>query len=430
MRDGKGRVVGISKITRDLSERAETEERLRATQAQLQHAQRMEAVGRLAGGIAHDFNNLLSVVLSYASMLTDNLPPGDPSRLDLEEITAAGERAVRLTRQLLAFSRKQVLRPTRVDLGQLTQGMKRMIERVIGEDIDLSFGGGGAAGVAWTGEAGLGAIVADPGQVEQVVMNLVVNARDAMPRGGRLSIESSNVTIDEAEAAARPGLKAGRYVRLTVSDTGVGMDAATRERIFEPFFTTKDPGKGTGLGLSTVFGIVTQSGGFVDVDSVPGAGTTFRIDFPRTDDQVDRSSLFHAEAGTVGGRETILVVDDDEAVQRTTSAVLRRRGYDVVSARNSGEALVLCEKLGRPVDLLLTDVVMPFVDGPELARRLSSAQPSLRVLFLSGHTEDALLGRAGPDGYPAFLQKPVMPATLLRKVREVLDVVVSSARPR
>ncbi len=376
---------------------------------QFRQAQKMEAVGRLAGGVAHDFNNLLTVILTYSRTLADGLPETDPARADLVEIRKAGERAAALTRQLLAFSRQQALEPRVLDLNDLLENLDRMLRRLIGEDIELTVVSG----------ARRSAMRADPGQIEQVVMNLVVNARDATSRGGRLTLETAEVELDETFAREHLGVRPGPYVMLAVSDNGAGMDRATQARIFEPFFTTKEPGKGTGLGLATVFGIVQQSGGAIYVYSEPGKGTTFKLYFPVVDEEAE-SLQRPPRSAAEGGTETVLLVEDEDAVRAAVSGILRRAGYQVVEAQNAGEALLVAERHPSPIHLLLTDVVMPHVSGPELAKRLAARLPGLRTLCMSGYTGEAvqnhrLLGASVP-----FLQKPITPDSLLQKVREVL----------
>ncbi|MDB4929489.1 MAG: Blue-light-activated protein [Myxococcaceae bacterium] len=383
----------------DVTERRALEERFRQTQ-------KMEAVGRLAGGVAHDFNNLLSVILSYSSFLLDDLGPADPMRDDLEQVQRAGERAVELTRQLLAFSRQQILQPKRINLNVVLDGVQRMLRRVLGEDIELTLRSG----------RDLGEVFADPGQVEQVLMNLVVNARDAMPGGGRVVIETRNVALD----AGGSGLAAGDYVRVSVTDTGVGMDEATRGRVFEPFFTTKGVGKGTGLGLATVFGIVNQSGGDVAVESEPGRGTTFRIHLPRASDAARVAPPSYRPAA-LGGHETLLLVEDEDTVRVLARTILQRGGYRVLEAHDGAEALRLSGQFAGAIDLLITDVVMPRMSGRQVAERLLVARPDLTVLYMSGYTDDAVVRHGVLEQGVAFLPKPITPEPLLRKVREVLD---------
>ncbi len=409
--DETGKTIGISNIERDVTEELKAQAKLRETEEQLRQAQKMEAIGRLAGGVAHDFNNMLSIVLTYSRAMLEELNPGDPAREDLAEIAAAGERAAVLTRQLLAFSRKQVLEPQVVSLDEIVRGIERMLARVVGEDVGVS-----------VRTTPAGKVYLDPGQFEQILMNLVVNARDAMPDGGDLTIEVSNVTLDDACVTSHPDVQAGDYTMLAVTDTGLGMDATTRARIFEPFFTTKEPGKGTGLGLSTVFGIVTQSGGHIWVDSEPGMGTTFKVYFPWTDrPDATRSRTLHPESQELHGDETILLVEDEAPVRRSVRRVLRKQGYNVLEAQNGGEALLVSEKFADKIHLLLTDVVMPYMSGRELAVRLATARPGLKTLFVSGYTEDAIVHQGVLDAGLAFLQKPLTPTALLRKVRQVLD---------
>jgi CheY-like chemotaxis protein len=374
----------------------------------------MEAVGRLAGGVAHDFNNVLSVVMTYAELLLADLGEGDPHRADLEEIVKAGRRAADLTRQLLMFSRQQVLEPKVLDLNAVVGNLERMLTRVLGADVELVF----------LPSKDLGRVRADPGSLEQVLMNLVVNARDAMPTGGKLTIETTNVIVDEEYARMHAGARPGPHVMLAVTDTGVGMDQATCARIFEPFFTTKDKSKGTGLGLSTVFGIVQQSNGTIWVYSEPGNGTTFKIYLPCVDDKLD-STTSRALPATQRGTETILVVDDDDQVRIAASSILRRNGYTVIDAHNAGEALLHSERHTGRIHLLLTDVVMPQMSGPELARRLASGRPDMKVLCMSGYTDDSIVRHGILQSQVAYLQKPVTPRSLAQRVREVLDAVTA-----
>jgi two-component system cell cycle sensor histidine kinase/response regulator CckA len=387
----------------DLTER-------RALERQLQHAQRMEAVGRLAAGIAHDFNNVLAAITMSSELLRDELTPEHPGAADVLEIRKAAERAVRLVRQLLAFSRQQVLEPRVLDLNELLSNLHRMLERLAGEQVEI------VARLA----PGLGAIRADAGQLEQVVVNLAVNARDAMPDGGTLTIETANAYPEAGEDASQGALPSGAQVVLSVSDTGIGMDAQTRARIFEPFFTTKEPGRGTGLGLSTAYGIIRQSGGTIDVASEPGKGTTFRVSLPRVDEAVE-SIRPPGVPESGGGTETVLVVEDDAAVRQVTRKSLVRLGYRVLDAASPAGAVELVKVYVGAIDLLLTDLVMPGGGGRALARELLRQRPKLRVLYMSGYTDDVAVRQGINDPASAFIQKPFSSAALAHKLRLLLD---------
>jgi PAS domain S-box-containing protein len=413
VKDGKGRLVGVSVIGRDLAEQRIAEAALRKTEQQLRQAQKLEAVGSLAGGIAHDFNNLLSVILTYSTTLIRDLAPGDPMRAELEEVKRAAEKASDLTRQLLAFGGRQILRPAVIDMNRIIAGMQKIFGRLVGETIELTL----------QLAQGLDRTHADPGQMEQVIMNLVVNARDAMPHGGKLTIETANTRFNELQAAEPLSCPPGSYVVVTVTDTGQGMDEATRARMFEPFFTTKRD-KGTGLGLATVFGIVKQSGGYIWAESEIGSGTAFRIALPST--QAGRtsttSSLPPPEPQLkLRGSETILLVEDEEQVRGAIRNLLRRNGYHVLEAQSPGDALLVSEQFSGTVHLLLTDVIMPRMTGPELASRLIATRPTIRVLYMSGYANRSIERTGVLDQELAFLQKPVTPDTLLGKVREVID---------
>jgi len=397
-------------FTVDLTERKKIAQALSESQEQFRQAQKMEAIGRLAGGIAHDFNNLLSVILMYAEMAIPALAPNEPLRKDLEEIMKAGQRAATLTRQLLAFSRQQVLELKVIDLNELIAGIGKMLGRVIGEDIELSLRPARA----------LGSVRGDPGQIEQVLMNLAVNARDAMSRGGKLTIETANVALDEEYAHTHLGVEAGPYVMLAVSDTGIGMDKALQARIFEPFFTTKEMGKGTGLGLSTVFGIVQQSKGHIWIYSEPGKGTTFKVYLPRTDEPITPSASEVDMISSLHGTETILLVEDEEQIRNVILSFLRGFGYHVLEARNGGEGLLIAEKHPGEIDLLLTDVVMPHMSGAELIKRVASVRPDMKVLCMSGYTDETILTHGILDAGLAFLQKPITSNKLAHKIRVVL----------
>jgi signal transduction histidine kinase/CheY-like chemotaxis protein len=385
---------------------AEADQRAR----ELTQSQKMEAIGRLAGGVAHDFNNLLTVISGRAELLLDELPPEHPSRDHAEQIERTSARGAGLTHQLLAFSRQQVLRPRVLDLNATVVELEKMLGRVIGEDVHVEL----------RLEAGLGRVLADASQVEQVLMNLAVNARDAMPRGGRLTFRTASARLD-AGAAERLAMPAGPCVVLEVQDTGTGMDEATRLRIFEPFFTTKEAGKGTGLGLATVYGIVRQSGGAIEVESASGAGTTFRLFLPCVD-AAERPVLPPAAAGDPDtGDETILLLEDEGSVRELAERQLTDRGYRVLAVAKCAEALELAEQHDGPIDLLLTDVVLPQMSGPEVAERLGVLRPAVKVLYVSGYTDDALGGHGVLGPGIALLTKPFTSAQLGRKVREVLD---------
>ncbi len=393
-----------------LEEKIRAEEALRLSEEQLRMSQKLEAVGQLAGGVAHDFNNLLTVISGYSELVLNRLSARDDNRPKIEEIKRAAERASTLTRQLLAFSRKQVLQPKLFDLNHLVTDMSKMLRRLIGENIEMTTIIGPET-----------PINADPGQIEQVLMNLVVNARDAMPNGGRLTVETARVEIDEAYASTHLSVQPGPYVLLAVTDTGGGMDAEIRKHIFEPFFTTKEQGKGTGLGLSTVYGIVKQSGGNIWLYSEPGQGTVFKVYLPAATDVEVQATAATDRVELPRGTETILIVEDEPQIRHLAFDCLAYCGYDVLSASNGLEALQLIERLQRPIDLILTDIVMPKLGGRELSERMNALQPSAKVLFMSGYTNDSVVNHGILDGATWFIQKPFTLESLGRRVREVLD---------
>jgi two-component system cell cycle sensor histidine kinase/response regulator CckA len=397
-------VSAIVVNTRDVSDR-------RRLEGQLRTSQKMEAVGQLAGGIAHDFNNLLTAILGYCNLMLDDVTREDPLRGDLEEIRSAGERAAALTRQLLAFSRRQMLQPQVVDINVLVTQMEKLLRRLLSEGVELLTSLGPA----------LYHVTVDPASVEQILVNLAVNARDAMPDGGRLTIETMNVELDHLYAETHMTVVPGTYVMLAVSDTGEGMDAQTKAHVFEPFFTTKEQGKGTGLGLATVYGIVKQSGGYIWVYSEPGHGSVFKVYFPAAEAVATAAS--HEDdhgARKKDGWETVLLVEDEDAVRALAREVLRRHGYVVVEARHGLDALRVAERHPDDIHLMITDVVMPHMSGRELAERLGATRPKMRVLFMSGYTDHFVVNRAITPG-SWFLQKPFTPEILAQKVRQVLD---------
>jgi two-component system, cell cycle sensor histidine kinase and response regulator CckA len=402
---------GLVILSMDTTERRRTAQARESLEEQLRQSQRMEAVGRLAGGVAHDFNNILSIIMGYGEGLLEQLQLKDPMRADVEEIHKAAQRAAELTKQLLMFSRQQLVEPKVLDLNEVLDGMEKMLARILGEHLEL----------VNLRAPGLGKIRADRGNIEQVVMNLVVNAKDAMPKGGRITIETANVVLDEAFAHTHLGAEPGPYILLAVTDTGIGMDKATRLRIFEPFYTTKEQGKGTGLGLSTVFGIVQQCHGGIWVYSEPGRGSTFKVYLPCTEGVPDapRSSLV---PHNLRGFETILLVEDEEAVRVVAQRMLERHGYHVLVAQNAGEALLLCERPDQPAHVLLTDVVMPRMSGAELAARLMQRWPAMKVLYMSGYTDGSVVAHGVLENGASFLQKPFSSEQLARKLRGVLDV--------
>jgi signal transduction histidine kinase len=404
--------ANAQKRTEAEKERTVALEALHDTEKQLLQSQKLEAVGRLAGGISHDFNNLLTVILGYSDIMKRNLPDSHPLRRNVEEIVRASERAASLTRQLLAFSRKQVMQPKVFELNTVVTDLEKMLRRMIGEDVELR--------VSLPRE--LGNIKADPVHLEQVIMNLVVNARDAMPKGGKLSIETCNFYLDESFARVQVSVVPGDFVMLAISDTGCGMDEETRLHIFEPFFTTKEQGKGTGLGLSMVYGIVRQSGGNIWVYSEEGRGTTFKIYFPRVVADAEDYKRSSQMSDVPCGAETILLVEDAELVRNLARQVLEGAGYRVLEAASAEAAIDLCEQInGDRIDLLLTDVIMPGMSGNDMSRILLKKQPGMPVLYMSGYTDDAIVQHGVLEAGINFLQKPFTPGALASKVREVLD---------
>ena len=411
IRNKKGRITGIRSMIEDITERRRAEEALQKSEEQLRQWQRVEAIGRLAGGVAHDFNNLLMTIKGCSELLLGGLDQSDPRRDEVEEIRKAAERATALTRQLLAFGRRQVLQPQVLDLNEVVANMDRMLQRLIGEDIQL----------LTVLDRELWPVKVDPGQIEQVIMNLAVNARDAMPGGGKLTIETANVVLDEGYARRHVSVKTGPCVMVAVTDTGCGMDKEIQSHLFEPFFTTKKTGEGTGLGLSTVYGIVKQSGGNIWAYSELGQGTTFKIYLPRVEEAVKTYRPKTAAAVSPGGSETILLVEDEEAVRTIVSKILQNRGYTVLEAHHGNEALQICEHHEGPIHLMVTDVVMPQVSGRELAERLTLLRPEIRVLFMSGYPDNAIVHHGVLGAGTAFLQKPFTLNALECKVRELLD---------
>jgi len=403
LRDVRGQIAYFEVIAEDVSDRKHLE-------LQLRQSQKLQAIGQLAGGVAHDFNNLLMVVKGHMELILGSMPQNDPLYPRLDQVQKAANRASALTRQLLAFSRMQVLQPQVLDLNVIVSGMIQMLARIIGENIELSFR---PAGI-------LGRVKADAGQMEQVLLNLVVNARDAMPSGGKLTIETGNVELDQTYASLHTVVKPGPYVMLAVSDTGCGMDAATQARIFEPFFTTKDMGKGTGLGLSTVYGVIKQSDGYIWVYSEPGHGSTFKVYLPLASESAEASKIAAAPAPSPGS-ETILLVEDEDNVRTLVRDFLKNNGHTVLEAPNGAEAVRLAESHRGRIDLLVSDVIMPHMSGRELCDELRRRMPDLKVLFISGYTDDAVVRHGIVEGDVAFLQKPFSMRSLLGKIREVLD---------
>jgi signal transduction histidine kinase/CheY-like chemotaxis protein len=396
--------VTAERVRSDVTKRASLEDQLR-------QSQKLEAIGRLAGGIAHDFNNILTAIMGYGALLQAGFDERDPRRQEVEEIKKAVRRASSLIQQLLAFSRRQVLQLRVLDLNAVVMNIQQLLQRLIGEDIELVI----------RPTPALGRVKADPGQIEQVLMNLALNARDAMPQGGKLTIETVNVTIDETFARRYLVSQPGPYVMLSVSDTGMGMDEDTQAHIFEPFFTTKEQGKGTGLGLATVYGIVKQSGGSIFVYSEPDKGAICKIYLPRVEEPLTPLDVGKAVIEPPRGTETILLVEDEESVRELVRKVLQRNGYTILQAANGEEAVEICQKHDGEIHLLVTDVVMPRMSGREVAETLMVSRPKMKVLYMSGYTDDAIVRHGVLDSMTAFLQKPFTPETLARRVRDVLD---------
>jgi two-component system cell cycle sensor histidine kinase/response regulator CckA len=405
IKDETGRVAFLELFAEDVTER-------RALERQLRMAQKMEAVGRLSGGIAHDFNNLLGVIIGYSQVLKRSLKPENPLYEHAEEIEKASQRAVSLTRQLLAFSRQQVLEPVILNMNALLTDMEKMLPRLIGEDVAL----------ALALDPTLAQVKADPGQVEQVIMNLAVNARDAMPDGGKLTIQTANVNLDTAYTHQHPGSRVGSYVMLRVTDTGTGIDPEIQAQIFEPFFTTKERDKGTGLGLATVYGVVKQSGGYIAVDSEKGKGASFSVYLPRVEHAVTALDIgTELPAKSIRGSETILLVEDEESLRKLANMFLRDNGYQVLAAGDGAQALQIARQHTGPIHLLLTDVVMPGINGRVLAERLAAGQPGMKILYMSGYTDSFIAGHGVLEAGSHLLHKPFTEETLTRKVRELLD---------
>jgi len=412
VRRGKdGTILGYQGMIRDITERKRAEQEMRILEEQLLQSQKMEAVGRLAGGIAHDFNNILTIIKGYSQLSLSELKEDDPLRENVEGMQKAADRASDLIRKILAFSRRQVMEMRVLDLNGLLMELDKLLRRIIGEDIDL---------VTVLAED-LGRVKVDPGQIEQVILNLAVNAKDAMPNGGKLTIETANAELDEAYARSHIAVTPGPHVMLSVSDTGTGMPPEVKERIFEPFYTTKENGKGTGLGLSTVYGIVKQSGGNIWVYSEPGQGTTFKIYLPRLEELKEEIPEKMVREELARGSETIMVVEDEEELRKLAVRILGKQGYTVLEASQGQEALLICEKHEQPIHLLITDVIMPGMSGRELSERLLSLHPEIKILYMSGHTNGAIIRHGVLEVGVKLLQKPFTPDALVRKVREVLE---------
>jgi two-component system cell cycle sensor histidine kinase/response regulator CckA len=427
LHDAQGKPLHFVGQVQDITQRVaagqalrESQEKSQALEEQYRQSQKMEAVGQLAAGVAHDFNNLLTIILGYAQLFLGNLPPTDPGREPMGQILKAAERAAALTRQLLAFGRKQILSPVVLDLNSLLTELEKMLRRLIGADIELTT----------VFQSDLGRVKVDSGQVEQIIINLVVNACDAMPGGGRLTIHTDNTCLSELQVRQHAELPPGPYALLAVTDTGSGMDEATKARVFEPFFTTKEVGKGTGLGLATVFGIIKQSGGFIEVDSVLGSGSTFRIYLPQIRETACLEEAAHGQVKMPRGVETILLVEDEDRVRELAQMVLEASGYKVLSTRNGGEAMEVGRDYADIIQLLLTDVVMPKMSGRQLTDVLVPSRPSMKVLYMSGYTDDTMVRHGIEDAGMGFLAKPFTPVALAQKVRDVLDGPNGHQRPQ
>ena len=406
-----GEIIGLVGIARDVSERVLAETALRRAEEQLLQSQKMEAIGQLAGGVAHDFNNVLSVILGYGELLLEEIPKDNPNHADIAVMVGAAQRAAALTRQLLAFSRRRVVQPDIVDLNTIVWGLDKMLRRIIGEDIDLRT----------TLASSPATLRADPSQLEQIVMNLTVNARDAMPKGGQLRIQTETVTLDERYASEHVGVKPGVYVLLRVADTGVGMDAATQKRVFEPFFTTKEVGRGTGLGLSTVYGIVQQCGGHIVLESELGRGTTFSIYLPEAQEPAAKPQIRRPQTRPPAGAGSVLVVEDDDEVRQVTVRMLRDQGYKVVDTGKPEEARTLALEHRAGLDVLLVDIVMPSISGAALAEELTEVLPGLRVLYMSGYAGALVDREIKLTSSSDYIEKPFSPSVLGKKVADLLS---------
>jgi len=406
-----GEVTGVIEFVRDITDRKRAEKEREKLEGQLRHMQKMEAIGRLAGGMAHDFNNMLGVIKGYSELALERLRPSDPLRQDIEQITRAADKSAALTRQLLAFSRQQIISPRIVDLNVVIRDAQKMLERLIGEEIEFRFI---ASDNLWT-------IEMDPMQIEEILVNLAVNSRDAISENGEIVIETSNVRFDDALAMTHPGASPGEYVSLAFSDNGCGMDAETKARIFDPYFTTKEKGRGTGLVMSMVYGIVKQNEGFIYVYSEPGHGTTIRMYFPHREGEVAAEQNSSGETRSIKGDETLLVVEDEEQVLDIAKLALERQGYTVLAAAHPGEAILLAEQHEGKIDMLVTDVMMPKMNAKELVKRINAIKPGIKVLYMSGYTANVIAHRGILDADAHFIHKPFSPLELAAKVRQTLD---------